>query len=201
MVVMTHMHGDAMNRLVVATFVALGFGVAMPVFADIPPRRDYVETCTIERVQGEGDSCVECRGSFQDREACATEWAPQGYEKSCQARGASVWTEIWCRSDDAEPTDDVDEVDAPREGSADESESALPDEVDTESTDSDLGSEPTTDGTERASAEEVNGEGQETAPAEPPARSRGCSVGADAETTWWAMSCAALLLASRRRLA
>lgn len=164
-----------MNRLVVATVVALGAAISVPAAADIAPPPGYEETCTLEQVQVAGNSCVECRGSFQDREACATEWSPQGYEKACQTRGASVWTEIWCTAADpaaegsaegsAEGTpaeDDADDEAAADEGTTDETDEGTTDEA--AATDDD--------------GEEGDDEAQETAPADPPARSRGCATAA-----------------------
>ena len=153
-----------MNRLVVATVVVLGAAISVPAAADIAPPPGYEETCTLEQVQVPGNSCVECRGSFQDREACATEWSPQGYEKACQTRGASVWTEIWCTAAEAP---------AAEEGSAEGT--PAPDDTDDET----AAEEGTTD--EAAATDDGEAgddEAQETAPADPPARSRGCATAA-----------------------
>jgi MYXO-CTERM domain-containing protein len=64
--------------------------------ADVGPDPDYVESCSLEQQRREGDDCFECRASFQDRDACKRH-AEGGYAPRCQTRGASVWTEIWCR--------------------------------------------------------------------------------------------------------
>jgi len=161
-----------MNRLVVATVVVLGAAISVPAAADIAPPPGYEETCTLEQVQVPGNSCVECRGSFQDREACATEWSPQGYEKACQTRGASVWTEIWCTAAEAP---------AAEEGSAEGT--PAPDDTDDET----AAEEGTTDETDEGTTDEAaatddgeagDDEAQETAPADPPARSRGCATAA-----------------------
>jgi len=64
--------------------------------ADVAPDPDYVESCTLEKQRESGDECFECRASFQDPDACKHH-AEGGYAPRCQTRGASVWTEIWCR--------------------------------------------------------------------------------------------------------
>lgn len=65
--------------------------------ADVAPDPSYVESCTLEQQKQSGDECLECRASFQDPEACRTEHATGGFAQRCRTRGASVWTEIWCR--------------------------------------------------------------------------------------------------------
>jgi len=65
--------------------------------ADIPPPEGYVETCTLEKQGTAENECVSC-GSFHGTpEKCSTLHGADGYTKNCQAGGASVWTEIWCR--------------------------------------------------------------------------------------------------------
>jgi MYXO-CTERM domain-containing protein len=64
--------------------------------ADVAPDPDYVESCTLDKQRESGDECFECRASFQDRDACKHH-AEGGFAPRCQTRGASVWTEIWCR--------------------------------------------------------------------------------------------------------
>ncbi len=74
----------------------LGF-LAGHALADVAPPPDYVEKCTIEEQQGAGDECQPCGASFQGREKC-TALGAEGYKHRCKAHGASVWTEVWCRS-------------------------------------------------------------------------------------------------------
>jgi LPXTG-motif cell wall-anchored protein len=64
--------------------------------ADVAPDPDYVESCTLEKQRENGEECFECRASFQDPDACK-QHAEGGFAPRCQTRGASVWTEIWCR--------------------------------------------------------------------------------------------------------
>lgn len=64
-------------------------------FADIAPPDGYVETCTVERACAAGEGKT-CRASFQGPGDCAT-LAAEGWTKTCQTPGASVWTEVYCR--------------------------------------------------------------------------------------------------------
>lgn len=186
-----------MNRLAVATVVALAICVGGPAWADIAPPPGYVETCTVERMSEGGDSCIECRGSFQDREACAGEWEPQGYDKRCQTRGASVWTEIWCTSADGSGTDAPDDA-APSDDEAAAADEGSTDDAATEATD-ETGADET--GADEAGEDEAgDDEAQETAPADPPARSRGCSAAdGSAPAAAFAFALCGLAVARRRR--
>jgi hypothetical protein len=79
------------------------FGVsAYTARADVPPGPGYIESCTVELQQIGGTECVACGDAYHgDREACARKLAPQGYARRCKSRGASVWTEVWCREQKA----------------------------------------------------------------------------------------------------
>lgn len=65
--------------------------------ADLPPPKDYVEKCALEKQQGRGETCKVCGASFQGRDACL-KLGEQGYSHRCATYGASVWEEIWCRA-------------------------------------------------------------------------------------------------------
>jgi hypothetical protein len=72
--------------------------------ADVAPPPDYVESCTVARQQAPGEQCQACDAWHGDREICARTLASSaGWAKRCQTRGASTWTEIWCRSASAPP--------------------------------------------------------------------------------------------------
>jgi MYXO-CTERM domain-containing protein len=68
--------------------------------ADVPPPDGYVESCTVEkRAAAGGVGCVACGDAYHGApDACATALAGQGLERACRTRGASVWTEVWCKS-------------------------------------------------------------------------------------------------------
>jgi hypothetical protein len=86
--------------------LALGAGVlvAGSAHADVAPPPDYDEPCTIARQQTPGEQCQACDAWHGDREICARTLASSaGWAKRCQTRGASTWTEIWCRSASAPP--------------------------------------------------------------------------------------------------
>ncbi|MBL8359836.1 MAG: hypothetical protein JNN18_05025 [Rubrivivax sp.] len=74
----------------------LVLALAGPTRADIPPPKGYVETCTPERACA-GRAAVSCRGSFRDADGCQKQFEPQGLVRACRTRGASVWTEVWCK--------------------------------------------------------------------------------------------------------
>ena len=68
-------------------------------YADLPPAPSYVENCTIDKQQTKGEQCISCGDAFHgDVDACKNQYTTQGYTKKCQTSGASVWTEIWCKT-------------------------------------------------------------------------------------------------------
>jgi hypothetical protein len=69
--------------------------------ADVPPPPDYVETCTIEKQQTATAECLECRTWVSHMNRCANSLVPYCFTKSCKTRGASAWTEVWCRTKNA----------------------------------------------------------------------------------------------------
>ena len=85
------------------TLAACAFAIASSMvsnaaLADIPPPRDYVEGCTVERVQKPGERCSSCSAWHGERDACEKSLGKAGYEHRCSTLGASVWSEIWCKS-------------------------------------------------------------------------------------------------------
>ena len=66
--------------------------------ADIAPPDDYVETCTLEAQQVDGTECQVCGVSFEDPEACTTQYAGTDYAEICNTWGGSFYDEIWCRN-------------------------------------------------------------------------------------------------------
>jgi MYXO-CTERM domain-containing protein len=75
---------------------ALAAALASPASADILPR-DYVETCTLERQQRPGETCVACAGHFYDHDACSRTYEKDGFAQRCRGGGASHWGEVWCK--------------------------------------------------------------------------------------------------------
>ncbi len=93
---------QVLSLAVLLTVACLG-GAAL---ADVPPPPGYVEQCTVAKQQKRGAACVSCGDAYHgDRDACERSLAPQGYERRCKTRGASVWTEVWCRPAAAAPTE------------------------------------------------------------------------------------------------
>ena len=71
-----------------------------PARADVAPPNDYVEACTLKKKTTSSSECVECQNSqMNDSKArCGQLLSPYCYEQVCQTYGASVWTEVWCRT-------------------------------------------------------------------------------------------------------
>jgi len=95
-----------MPRVTAALMLSFVLALATSVRADVAPDPDYVERCTLGQQQESGDECVECRASFEEPERCKQQYASGGYAPRCQTRGASVWTEIWCRVKPESSNDD-----------------------------------------------------------------------------------------------
>lgn len=83
-----------MKKTLAALVIVLFPGL---VLADIPPPEGYVEQCTVAKACRKGEEGTECRGWHGDREGCSNRLSPEGWEARCQTRGASVWTEVFCR--------------------------------------------------------------------------------------------------------
>ena len=66
-------------------------------WADLPPDPDYVEQCTIERQQREGELCESCGTYHGEPDKCATQYDGTAFARRCKSAGASVWDEVWCR--------------------------------------------------------------------------------------------------------
>ncbi len=69
----------------------------LPALADVPPPPGYVEQCTIEKQckpTEEGTSCGTWHG---ERDKCKQQHTSDGFVYKCSTRGASVWTEVYCR--------------------------------------------------------------------------------------------------------
>ena len=87
---------SALSVLCAMSLLAMTFAGAA--HADVPPPEGYVEQCTIERQQSAESHCEACGTYHGERERCVTQYASTPFTKRCQTAGASVWTEVWCRS-------------------------------------------------------------------------------------------------------
>ena len=90
------------------TMSALLFLICIPLsqsWADIPPPKDYVETCTIAHQSQNGAECVECSASFESDD-CNVRVEGEGFSKTCQTWGGSFWTEVWCRGGGKSPAEE-----------------------------------------------------------------------------------------------
>ena len=93
-----------------------------PAQADIADPNDhcYTEQCTLENNEQEGTTCDVCNAgpgrsptgeewdSGLDPTHCDNKFQGTNYEKVCQTRGESYWTEVWC---DGPPAENYDEPD------------------------------------------------------------------------------------------
>jgi len=86
-----------MRTQIFVLFAAL----AVPSFAraDIPPPKDYVEKCTVEKQSGSGRVCHDCRSYFGNPPDYCAKVLGGGLTYACKTYGASVWTEVWCSGD------------------------------------------------------------------------------------------------------
>lgn len=98
-----------MKKMMLLLCVLLWFPTAQAL-ADVAPPPDYVETCTVDKQQKDGLTCKECSTGRETSDKCKNEWGAKGYTKACKALGATVWKEIWCKSDGSskEPAGDKD---------------------------------------------------------------------------------------------
>lgn len=71
---------------------------AAPSRADVAPPADFVETCTLERQASAGEECNACRAYHGNHKHCPESLAAFGFAKKCRSRGASSWSEVWCRA-------------------------------------------------------------------------------------------------------
>ena len=69
----------------------------MAAAADVPAPKGYVERCTLEKQQRPGDECVACSTYYAEADACEKQHSPRGFARRCKTRGASTWSEIWCK--------------------------------------------------------------------------------------------------------
>ena len=85
--------------LVALSGLVLAIAVPSLARADVPPPPGYVESCTVEKQQGAGETCLSCGDAYHgDRDACDRQHAGNGYSRRCRTSGASVWTEVWCKA-------------------------------------------------------------------------------------------------------
>lgn len=90
-------------------FIGIYLGVlTLPLFstlalADVPPEPGYVEKCTIEKQCKKNEEGDECRAWHGDRDVCTRKHEADGFQFKCRSRGASVWSEVFCRARDEKP--------------------------------------------------------------------------------------------------
>jgi hypothetical protein len=83
-----------MKRAVLLFALLLCPSVAL---ADLPRPPNYVEQCTVEKQCAKNEEGTSCSANHSERDKCSKTLSAQGWTFKCRTRGASVWTEIWCR--------------------------------------------------------------------------------------------------------
>jgi hypothetical protein len=79
------------------TLIFLALSLPALAFADIAPGPDYVESCTVEKQCKPVEEGLTCGSNHTERDKCEKAYAKDGWVHRCNTRGASVWTEVWCR--------------------------------------------------------------------------------------------------------
>ena len=67
-----------------------------PVWADLAPRRGYVETCTMRRQRRLDEECHFCSSPASDPTKCERSLTGTGFSERCSTR--SGFRELWCRA-------------------------------------------------------------------------------------------------------
>lgn len=99
--------GGRMRRGVTSILALALLVMSSAADADVVPPPDFVESCTLNKVQQAGEQCVVCRDAYHaEPNACRDRLAGEGYLSRCRTAGASVWTEIWCRTPVPDPPDE-----------------------------------------------------------------------------------------------
>jgi MYXO-CTERM domain-containing protein len=83
-------------HLLVAATLALTFAAASR--ADVAPPTGFVETCTLEKQASPGQECHDCRAYYGNHDHCSNSLSSFGFSQKCRSRGASSWSEVWCRA-------------------------------------------------------------------------------------------------------
>lgn len=65
--------------------------------ADVPPPEGYVEQCTAEKQCKKTEDADVCSAWHGERDKCSKAHAADGFVYKCKTRGASAWSEVWCR--------------------------------------------------------------------------------------------------------
>jgi hypothetical protein len=70
---------------------------AQSVRADIAPPPGWKESCTEDQQKKPGEECLSCSAYYGNVQHCSKLLASYEFESRCKTRGASVWSELWCR--------------------------------------------------------------------------------------------------------
>ncbi|MEO7095992.1 MAG: MYXO-CTERM sorting domain-containing protein [Polyangiales bacterium] len=66
--------------------------------ADIAPPPNWKESCTEEQQKKPGEECLSCSAFYGNAQHCSKLLGSYAFQSRCKTRGASVWTELWCRT-------------------------------------------------------------------------------------------------------
>ncbi|HEX2731352.1 MAG TPA: hypothetical protein VHM70_07105 [Polyangiaceae bacterium] len=72
--------------------------LAVQARADVAPPAGFEETCTLDKQARPGQECHQCDAFYGNPEHCPRSLLGFGFTQTCRTRGASVWSEIWCRA-------------------------------------------------------------------------------------------------------
>ena len=76
--------------------ITLLMGICSVGWADVV-EPGFVETCTLEKVTTPNEVCEACSTYYAEHDKCTKKYEETEYTKKCRTRGASTWTEIWCK--------------------------------------------------------------------------------------------------------
>ena len=87
-----------MPRSAIGLLMLCAVAAPLSASADLAPPPGYKEKCTVKKQQKPGETCTACTDAYHRKpDACADKLAKEGYTRRCKTRGASTWTEVWCR--------------------------------------------------------------------------------------------------------
>jgi hypothetical protein len=89
-----------MNSRSFALGLALASSIAFvgPARADMPPPDGYVEKCTVANQETPATECLACGSGHFYNGRCSKLLTPYCFGNVCQSYGATVFTEVWCRT-------------------------------------------------------------------------------------------------------
>jgi MYXO-CTERM domain-containing protein len=106
-----------------ALWFLAALSAATAAHADLAPPPGQTERCTLALQLKEGEICVSCNTYLAEADACQKQHAPRGFAFRCRTRGASTWSELWCKSSTGP---NVSSLSDPVDGGAEDSSAPAP---------------------------------------------------------------------------